>query len=182
MARIQPLKQSETTPSLQVACQRHLHAYGGRITNMKATLGYSLLAFETYMQWYPLFEQVKKILGQRQAYFFAFSLSKASECSLYYAYFRKIIIDNGEDPENLSLTEYESDLVSFGTAIARYSGNIADMVYKSVARNRTPEEMLVLIAFAGQMIAANVLNNVIETEIDDYLAEYLPPVKSIWAK
>ena len=40
-------------------------------------------------------------------------------------------------------------------------------------------EMVVLIAFAGQMIATNVFNNVIETDIDEYLTDYLPPAKHI---
>jgi hypothetical protein len=31
-----------------------------------------------------------------------------------------------------------------------------------------------LVAFAGQMIATNIFNNVIETNIDDYLFDYLP--------
>jgi hypothetical protein len=34
-----------------------------------------------------------------------------------------------------------------------------------------------LIAFAGQMIATNVFNNVVETNIDEYLFDYLPPLK-----
>lgn len=37
--------------------------------------------------------------------------------------------------------------------------------------------MVVLIAFAGQMIAANVFNNTIETDIDEYLVNYLPVLK-----
>jgi hypothetical protein len=32
---------------------------------------------------------------------------------------------------------------------------------------------LLLIAFAGQMIATNVFNNVVETDIDAYPAPYL---------
>jgi len=40
-------------------------------------------------------------------------------------------------------------------------------------------EMTVLIAFAGQMIATNVFNNVIETDIDEYLFDYLPPIKPV---
>ncbi len=37
-------------------------------------------------------------------------------------------------------------------------------------------------AFAGQMIATSVLDNVIETEIAGYLSEYLTPLKSFWHK
>ena len=34
--------------------------------------------------------------------------------------------------------------------------------------------MVLLIAFAGQMIATNIFNNVIQTDIDEYLKSYLP--------
>lgn len=41
-------------------------------------------------------------------------------------------------------------------------------------------EMVVLAAFVGQMIATNVFNNVMETDMDEFLLDYLPPVRSIW--
>jgi heme O synthase-like polyprenyltransferase len=50
-------------------------------------------------------------------------------------------------------------------------------VYDAVASHFNKTEMTVLIAFAGQMIATNVFNNVIETDIDEYLFDYLPPIK-----
>jgi hypothetical protein len=40
--------------------------------------------------------------------------------------------------------------------------------------------MVIPVDFAGQMIAANEFNNVMETDIDDFLQDYLPPVRSIW--
>ncbi|MEI9808953.1 MAG: hypothetical protein WDO16_14400 [Bacteroidota bacterium] len=144
---------------------------------MKATLGHSLLAFEIYMQWYPLYEQVEKILGKRLAYLFAFSISKASDCPLCSTFFRKIIIDAGEKPENLLLTASQKDILDFGSSIAKYQGNINDHLYNSIAERYSKTDIIVLIAFAGQMIATNVFNNVIETDIDEYLTEYLPSLK-----
>ena len=38
-------------------------------------------------------------------------------------------------------------------------------------------EIDAITKFAGQMIATNVFNNVIETDIDEYLVEYLPSLK-----
>lgn len=177
MARITPIAETELMPSVKVAFERHVQGYQSTITNMKATLGHSLLAFEIYMQWYPLYQQVEKILGRRLAYLYAYSISKASSCPLCSAYFRKIIIDAGEQPENIELTIYQKNVLDFGSSIARYHGNIADHVYNAVAEQYTPSEMIVLIAFAGQMIATNILNNVIETEIDEHLIEYLPSLK-----
>ena len=177
MARIAPVTESELQPSVLAAFERHVKEYNGRITNMKATLGYSLLSFEVYMQWYPLYEQVEKILGKRLAYLFAYSISKATDCPLCSTFFRKIIIDAGENPESLELPASQKDVVDFGCSIARYQGNISDHVYNAIADRFNKTDMVVLIAFAGQMIATNVFNNVIETDTDEYLNEYIPSLK-----
>lgn len=177
MARIQPVSGNELQPSVKVAFERHIKEYNGRITNMKATLGHSLLAFEVYMQWYPLYEEVEKILGKRLAYLYAYSISKATDCPLCSTFFRKIIIDAGEKPESLSLTASQKDILDFGSGIAKYQGNINDHLYNCVGQRYSKTEMVILIAFAGQMIATNVFNNVIETDIDEYLVEYLPSLK-----
>ena len=177
MARINPINQNEISPSVQSAFERHIKEYNARITNMKATLGHSLLAFEVYMQWYPLYEQVEIILGKRLAYLYAYSISKASDCPLCSTFFRKIIIDAGEKPENLVLAPSQKDIIDFGNSIAKYQGNINDHLYNSIAQKYSKSDMVILIAFAGQMIATNVFNNVIETDIDEYLVEYLPSLK-----
>ena len=178
MARIKPVTEREILPPVKQAFDDHIKKYKARITNMKATLGHSLPAFEIYIQWYPLYEEIKKILGERLAYLFAWSISNAANCPLCSTYFRKTIIDAGENPGNLELTESEQKLLDFGSAIAQQQGNIPDTIYNDVAQKYSEKEMVLLIAFAGQMIATNVFNNVIETEIDEYLADYLPLTKT----
>ena len=178
MARIKPVAGDEILPETKNAFEEHVTRYKGRITNMKATLGHSLLAFEVYMQWYPLYEEVKKIAGERAAYLFAWSISNASNCPLCSMYFRKIMIDAGEDPGNLVLNDHEQALLNFGSAIAQQQGNIEDSIYNAVGKKYDAKEMVVLISFAGQMIATNIFNNVIETDIDEYLEAYLPDSKN----
>jgi len=174
MQRIAPVREDALSPSLQVAFERHVQEYGTNITNMKATLGHSLLSFSVYMGWYPLYERVKQITGERAAYLFAYAISATSGSPLCTSVFRRIIIDAGEKPEQLLLNEYESRLLDFGSAIAKFKGCISNHVYNSLADFHTDEEMVVLTAFAGQMIAANIFNNVVETEIDHYLQPYIP--------
>jgi hypothetical protein len=174
MARINPVSEKDVSSSLQEAFDNHVKTYHSRITNMKATLAHSLPTFEVYMQWYVLYEEIKKFLGERQAYLFAWSVSYASNCPLCTTYFRKIMIDKGENPESLELTSFEKDIVDFGSAVAVNKGNIDDEIYSKLAKHFNDKEMVLLIAFAGQMIATNIFNNVIQTEIDDYLFEYLP--------
>jgi hypothetical protein len=177
MARITPLYEKEFPPSVKIALERHLQQYNGGISNMKATLGYSLAAFEACMQWYPLYEEAEKILGKRLAYFYAYAVSSAAECIVCTAFFRKIIMDNGEKPERPELTDSQKNLLDFGRSVARHRGNIADHLYNVVAVNYSPGEMVLLVAFTSQMIATSIFNNVLETDIDEYLVNYLPPVK-----
>lgn len=175
MPRISPLPPNSAPPDVQAAFDAHLNDYpGSRITNMKATLGRSLLAFQVYMQWYPLYEETKKILGNRLAYLFAHAISEGSNCPLCTTFFRRIIIDNGEQPEALVLTDQEQAVLDFGSTLSRNKGEIPDELYAPLADQYTTTQLVVLIAFAGQMIATNVFNNALEVDIDEYLYPYLP--------
>ncbi|GAB3994440.1 hypothetical protein GCM10028807_32280 [Spirosoma daeguense] len=175
MPRIKPLPIHEASPNVLAAYDAHVTDFpGSRITNMKATLGRSVLAFQVYMQWYPLYEEVKKILGNRLAYLYAHAISEGSNCPLCTTFFRRLIIDNGERPENLHLTQAEQAVIDFGSAIAQNKGEISDERYVVVAEKYTENQLVILIAFAGQMIATNVFNNVLEVDIDEYLYPYLP--------
>jgi hypothetical protein len=127
-----------------------------------------------YIQWHPLYEKVKQHLGERAAYLYAWSVSSTSNCSVCATYFRKTIIENGEDPDKLLLNDYEKTLIDFGSAIAEHKGCIANHVYNSLEQYHNSEEMVLLVAFAAQMIATNIFNNVIETDIDSYLTPFLP--------
>ena len=177
MTRIKPVNTSALLPETQRAFEEHVNNFHTRITNMKAVLANSLTAFKVYMQWYPLYEEVKSVLGERLAYLFAWSISKASNCPLCSTYFRKMIIDAGENPEQLELSEEEEKMLNFGAAITRQHGIIEDELYQEVSDRYTEKEMVLLIAFAGQMIATNIFSNTIETDIDEYLKEYLPVTK-----
>src|SRR6266498_228307 len=128
MARIKSLSENEIMAPIRQAFEEHVREYNAGITNMKATLGHSLLAFEVYMQWYPLYAEVEKILGKRLAYLYAYSISYASDCPLCSTFFRKIIIDAGEKPESLELTLSQQTVLEFGSCIAKHHGNIADHV------------------------------------------------------
>lgn len=173
MPRISPIETSEQSSEIQIAFIQHKTVYNTRITNMKSTLGHSAVAFKVYMQWYPLFEEVKAILGPRLSTLFAWSISEAADCPLCSTYFRKIIIESGEQPEDLVLSDPEQLLLTFGAGIARQKGFVTDEIYDPIREKYSDEQIVVFIAFAGIMIATNIFNNVIHTEIDEYLTPYL---------
>lgn len=174
MPRINPLPMSAAGNDLKAAWATHIADYpGSRITNMKATLSHSPLAFEVYMQWYPLYHEVIGMVGERMAYLFAHAISEASNCPLCTTFFRKIIIQNGERPEDLRLSETEQQLLDFGAAIAQQRGEVPDSIYRPIRERYSDVQIVVLVAFAGQMIATNLFNNVLEVEIDEYLYPYV---------
>jgi alkylhydroperoxidase family enzyme len=174
MPRIHPLPDSAADKALKAAWAKHIADYpGSRITNMKATLSHAPLAFEVYMQWYPLYHAVVGIVGERTAYLFAYAISEASNCPLCTTFFRKIIIQNGERPEDLVLTIEEQQLLDFGAAIAQHRGEVSDALYVPIRQRFADPQIVILVAFAGQMIATNLFNNVLEVEIDDYLYPYV---------
>jgi len=78
----------------------------------------------------------------------------------------------------LVLTAEEQQILTFGAAIAQNKGFIADEVYQPIAARFPDRDMVILIAFAGIMIATNIFNNVNHTDIDEYLFPYLSKLGS----
>lgn len=179
MPRINPLPEAEASADLKAAWAQHIADFpGSRITNMKATLSHAPVAFAIYMQWYPLYHEVIRIVGERSAYLFAHAVSEATDCPLCTTFFRKIIIEHGERPEDLHLTSDEQQLLNFGAEIARNRGDVTDALFAPIRQQFTNEGLVILVAFAGQMIATNLFNNVLDVTIDDYLYPYLPLTQS----
>src|SRR4051812_42107470 len=147
MPRLQPITNDQLSADTKAAFERHVREHQSRITNMKATMGRSVLAFEIYMRWYDLYEKVKAITGERMAYLFAHSISVGSNCPLCSTYFRKVIIENGEKPEQLVLKEDEQMLLDFGSMLSINIGNVEERLYEKMANKYSEEEMVVLVAF-----------------------------------
>lgn len=146
------------------------------IPNMSGTLAYSQVAFTAYLQGHQLALEVEKILGERLANLFACSVAVGSDCPLCAAYFRKRIslIDESSPLAHKGIAE--KPLLDFANSIARHRGNIADHIFDPVREMLTDEEIITLVAFAGMIMAASVFNNVIETEMDEQLLPFQPPL------
>jgi hypothetical protein len=173
MPRIAPLRRKDQTSEIQIAFIQHQTVYNTNINNMKATLGHSPTAFKVYMQWYPLFEELKRIVGTRLATLLAWSVSEETQGIIYTAFFRKAINDSGEDPDNLVLSENEQQFIDFGAAVARNNGLITDELFAGIQQQYSAEEVVIIAAFAGKMIAANIFNNLIQTETDEQLLPFV---------
>jgi hypothetical protein len=170
--RIAPRDLSIAPPEVVAAGVNHEQRDHARLTNMKRTLLHSPLAFDALMTWYPLRDRVQAFLGERATVIFAHAISERTDCLICSTYFRRNLIDWGEDPDSLQLSPEEEALVEFGRALTVHPHEIPDQVYARVAQNRSPEEMVALVTFGAIMLATNVFNNVVQVPLDGYLEPY----------
>src|SRR6478752_7595035 len=117
MSRIPPLDYADASPQARAAHDHH-QKHVGRITNMKRTLLRSLPAFDALMTWYPLRDTVQPFLGERLTHLFAHAVSTETDCLICSTFFRRLLIQSGENPDRLVLDEWESAVVAFGRSLA----------------------------------------------------------------
>jgi alkylhydroperoxidase family enzyme len=174
MARIPPLADANAAPAARRILDEQRAAHG-RVTNMKRTLAHSPAALEALMRWYPLREAVVPFLGERLTTLFAHAVSAQADCLICSTFFRRLLIDAGEDPDALHLDEREAAVVAYGRQLARDANGVSDELYGRLARFLKPAEVVTLTAFGGLMIATNVFNNALRVDLDEYLQGYRKP-------
>jgi alkylhydroperoxidase family enzyme len=171
VSRIEPLDISDAGPEARAELERQLAAHG-RVTNMKRTLAHSATALEALMTWYPLRDRVAAFLGERATTLFAHAISAKADCLICSTFFRRILIESGEDPEALALDEREQAVVDFGVQLARDSNEVSDPLYARLAAFLAPAQIVDLTAFGALMLATNVVNNALRVDLDEYLEPY----------
>jgi alkylhydroperoxidase family enzyme len=174
MPRIRPIDPESAPADTRETYARAKERFG-RVTNMKATLLHSQPAFDALMTWYDLREAVVPFLGERLADLFSHAISAGTDCLICSTYFRRALIDAGVNPDELQLDEREKVVVEFGQCLAQPFSRVPDDVYARISALFSDEQIVALTAFGAMMVATNVVNNVLEVELDDYLAEYRKP-------
>ena len=148
------------------------HARIARITNMKRTLLHSVPAFDALMTWYSLRDAVQPFLGERLTAIFAHAISAQTDCLICSTFFRRLLIQSGENPDRLDLDPWESAVVAFGQSLAVTPHAVPDEIYEPVAAKLSQEQIVSLTAFGALMVATNVFNNALGVPLDDYLEPF----------
>ncbi len=159
----------------KAASDRQVELHGGRITNMKATLLGHVPSFTAYMEWYTLKDELVPYIGERAVSLFSYAISEENDCLICSVFFRKILIDSGEDVDNPQVTETEQLLMDWGRLIARDPHGIPDEMYARLEASFNPKLRVILVAFAGQMVATNLVNTVGRIPLDEVLYDYRKP-------
>jgi alkylhydroperoxidase family enzyme len=171
MSRIAPVRHEDAEPDARAQLDEQLAAHG-RVTNMKRTLAHSATALHALMTWYPLRDRVAAVLGDRATTLFAHAISTGTDCLICSTFFRRLLIESGEDPEALVLDERERIVVEYGVQLAKDPSGVSDDLYGRLAAFLTPAQAVDLTAFGALMIATNVFNNALRVDLDDYLVPY----------
>jgi hypothetical protein len=165
----------ELSPEAQAAAQRQLDLHGGRITNMKRTLLGHVPSFDAYMEWYTLKDELVPYIGERAFSLFSYAISDANDCLVCSVFFRRILIESGDDPDNPQVTETEQLLLEWGRLIATQPGEIPADFTARLEAAFSPQLRLQLVAFAGQMVATNIMVMAGRIPLDEVLYEYRRP-------
>jgi hypothetical protein len=171
MPRIEPVEYGKTSGELRETFEQEVNRFG-RLTNMKKTLLHSIPSYKILMEWYTLFDIVKQFLGERLTVIFSHAISSESDCLICTTFMRRILIDWGENPDELKLDEKGEAIIAFGRAISKQGNRVPEEVYKKIEGFFTAEQIVTLTAFAGMMVATNIINNALEVKLDEYLYDY----------
>ncbi|QEO10277.1 hypothetical protein [Protaetiibacter larvae] len=166
---------AELSAAALAAAERQLELHGGRITNMKRTLLGHVPSFDAYMEWYTLKDELEPYIGERAVSLFSYAISDANECLICSVFFRRILIESGDDPDNPQVTETEQLLLDWGRMIALDPNNIPAEFRARLEAAFQPKLRLILVAFAGLMVATNLFNTVGRVPLDEVLYDFRKP-------
>lgn len=171
MPRVEPLEKADTDPGMRAEYDR-IEATQGRMTNMKRTLAHEPVAMDALLQWYPLRDTVQPFLGERLTTLYVHAISTETDCLICSTFFRRILIDAGENPDALQLDDREQTLVDYGRQLVKDPNAVSDTLYSRLAEYFSPRQIVALTAFGGLMVATNIFNNALQVDLDEYLYEY----------
>lgn len=164
MSRISRPSREDLSPEARRRWDDEDAAHG--MTHMKQTLLRSLPAFDALMTWYPLRDALIPFVGERGTIIVSHAISTTNECLICSLYFRRALAQRGEDLSAHPLTDEERDLEAFGRQVA--AGGSAEDAVMDRLRGRLGEEGLVLlVAFAGIMVATNIANEALDVDPDE---------------
>ncbi len=148
-------------------------AMGYRITNMKETLCNSAVAFQALEGGgYAVDAALSEKIGKRALLVFGYALSHANQCLICGNYFKKFLIDQGIDWDTFQFTEEEGDLIEFADALGTNPNEVPDEVYEKLQARYDDETLVLVVVNACFLLANNYFNNIVGTELDDYLMPY----------
>jgi hypothetical protein len=152
-----------------------LNAEENRVTNMKATLLRSLPAFDAFSHWKDVKAAVRALVGDHGVSVYSHAISTASGCLLCSTYFRRLLKNEGIEPNGWRPTGDDALLVELGAVVGQAQPIAAALSARLKARF-DDAAIVNLVAYGATMLATNAFNTALDIPLDDYLEPYRAPI------
>ncbi|MDO3412416.1 hypothetical protein QWJ34_21810 [Saccharibacillus sp. CPCC 101409] len=143
---------------------------GTRVTNMVKTLLYSMPSFKA-MEFYPVRNELQKIIGSRAVYFYCYAISTENECLVCSTYHAKLLRDLEIRFDEFEFTEIEKVLIDYGRGLVNNANSIDASIYDRLREQFSSEEIVLITTVGCKMIASNLFNEALKVDLDEYLFE-----------
>ena len=175
MARIKLVEQNEATGEEKVRYDE----LAGRnaVTNMKKGLLNDAATYDAYMAWYTSWKRLVEVIGEKDAVLYAHAISTTNSCKLCSLFFISDVKGLGLDPANLVYDEKEALLAKLGESIVKDPTSVSDGLFADLKKFFNDQELVVIVGFAGQMIATNNFNSVFRIDVDKRLLPIIDEFK-----
>ena len=171
MTRIAPADPAQAPEASRRLAASH-ESGGARMTNMKWTAARSPETLEMLLTWYPLHDRVAEFLGARRAQLFCHAISAQNDCLICSTFFRRLLIDAGEDPDTPALDADDELVVALGRRLATDPHDVDDELFAALRERWSEEQVVALVGFGAIMVATNVFNDALGVPLDGYLEPY----------
>ena len=116
--------------------------------------------FTVYGEWYSTRDELARLVGDRAAALFAYSISDAYGGDTARAFLRAHLESAGDDVDDPQLTEVEALLMQWGRLIATTPHAIDTGVAERVDEAFSEKLRGLLVSFAALTVATNLYNTV----------------------
>lgn len=139
------------------------------LTNMKKALLQDYATYDAYMGWYTSWNRLVEVIGEKDATLYSHAISTTNSCQLCSLFFISDVKALGLDPRNLHYDEKEQLLTDLGRQIVKDPTKVSDETFEKLHQYFTDAEIVVIVGYAGQMIATNNFNSVLKIDVDKRL-------------
>lgn len=167
MARVKFITAEEVTGKAKEAYEDL--ASKGKLTNMKQALLQDYATYEAFMGWYPSWNRLVEVIGEKAATIYAHAVSTTNGCLLCSLFFISDLKALGLEPSELKFDEKEELLVQLAQQIVKDPTAVKDETIDGLKKYFSDNEIVVIVGFAAQMIATNNFNSVLQIDVDDRL-------------
>lgn len=147
----------ELTNEARAVATAHAADRGTPLTGTERALLGHLPSFTVYAGLGAIRDALAPIIGERAVTLFSYAIADASGATAAAAPLREAIEKAGENPDSPSVTEAEGLLIEWARLIATDPQHVPAEISARVERTFNPRSRLVLLAFAGQLMATNLV-------------------------